>query len=530
MAQLPQLSTRSSGNTQELPQACGGAADVCLIVEGCYPHVAGGVSTWVDWLMRSQPDTTFSVISIVGSSEEDRQILYSFPNNLIHFAEIPLWGASEKNSSDKVFISITRWLARHPEQIADDILEQLLPFLHSGGSDRLSRLIKVVRQHNLSLRELTELQLAWRIVSQAYNREMKYASFLSFYWAWRCVVGGLFAVLSAPLPVARLYHTVATGFAGLLAARAAIETRARTIITEHGIYTNERRIEILMADWIDEKVDKGFSISDSRPDLRDFWITAFKAFGRACYETCDQIISLYRDNQRLQRDFGARSDKLTVIPNGIDTARYEGIIPIGKNRRPTMALIGRVVPIKDVKTFIAAVNLVRRSVPSLSALILGPLDEDPDYAAECKELTASLTLADTVLFTGRVDITHWLPSIDVVVLTSLSEAQPLTLLEAGAASIPCVTTNVGACREILLGRDDEHPNKGAGGIVTDVVAPGQIAEAVIKLLSDQSLLRQMGERLRSRVLQFYTSELAATAYRELYGRYCIASEGTAWQA
>src|SRR5262245_26252630 len=56
--------------------------DVCLIVEGCYPYVAGGVSSWVDWLMRTQPDLTFSVIAI-SSGHERRQPRYQPPPNQV---------------------------------------------------------------------------------------------------------------------------------------------------------------------------------------------------------------------------------------------------------------------------------------------------------------------------------------------------------------------------------------------------------------------------------------------------------------
>ena len=100
---------------------------------------------------------------------------------------------------------------------------------------------------------------------------MPHESFLHFFWAWRALFGGLVATLSFPLPPARVYHTVSTGYAGLLAARATVETGRPAIITEHGIYTNERRIEILQADWIVDTVDKGFAIHDPRRDLRDFW-------------------------------------------------------------------------------------------------------------------------------------------------------------------------------------------------------------------------------------------------------------------
>ena len=46
------------------PAAAGATADVCLIVEGCYPYVQGGVAGWIDWLMRSQPHLTFAVVAL----------------------------------------------------------------------------------------------------------------------------------------------------------------------------------------------------------------------------------------------------------------------------------------------------------------------------------------------------------------------------------------------------------------------------------------------------------------------------------
>ena len=108
-------------------------------------------------------------------------------------------------------------------------------------------------------------------------------------------------------------------------------------------------------------------------------------------------------------------------------------------------------------------------------------------------------LDDTVVFTGAVNIFDYLPRIHVVALTSLSEAQPLVLLEAGAAGIPCVATDVGSCREILEGRSNETPRLGNGGEVTALVNPEQTADAVIRLLMDEEGRRNQGEILRSRV-------------------------------
>src|SRR3546814_18617729 len=87
--------------------------------------------------------------------------------------------------------------------------------------------------------------------------------------------------------------------------------------------------------------------------------------------------------------------------------------------------------------------------------ILGPFDEDPGYCQECRDLVAMLGLGETVKFMGQVKLDDWLGRIDAIVLTSISEAQPLVILEAGAAGVPTVATDVGACREMILGPPDE---------------------------------------------------------------------------
>src|SRR5262252_10339580 len=170
----------------------------------------------------------------------------------------------------------------------------------------------------MSLYDLLESREAFETVRGMYATLMPQASFLQFYWAWRALCGGLFATLKLELPDTRIYHAVSTGYAGLLAARAAVETGRPALVTEHGIYTNERRIEILQADWIVDTVDKGFSIHDPRRDLRDFWTRAFESYARACYQACAEVITLHGANQPAQTLHGAETPRMKIIPNGVD--------------------------------------------------------------------------------------------------------------------------------------------------------------------------------------------------------------------
>jgi glycosyltransferase involved in cell wall biosynthesis len=207
---------------------------------------------------------------------------------------------------------------------------------------------------------------------------------------------------------------------------------------------------------------------------------------------------------------------MRIIPNGIDYDRFSALPRITQERRPTVALIGRVVPIKDVKTYIQACALLCRDNPEVEALIMGPEDEDPAYAAECRQLAADLGLNGNLRFTGRVRLDDYLPRIDAIVLSSISEAQPLTVLEAGAAGIPSVVTDVGACRELILGRADEEPRLGPGGAVTPVASPEAIAAALGRMVRDPDWRNRCGEAMRERVSHYYNKRVIDRIYGDLY--------------
>ncbi|MEQ1716060.1 MAG: GT4 family glycosyltransferase PelF [Hyphomicrobium sp.] len=491
-------------------------ADVCLIVEGCYPYVPGGVSAWIDWLMRSQPQTTFSVVSL-WPKPMGLKSRYTAPANLVGFEHLYL---QQFGSAPKRFSGI----GSHVPQLSEALTE----LMTKGGQASLAATMAELHEVRAksSLAALFNSPAAWRIVQDMYRREMPNGSFLDYFWAWRALLSGLLAVLEHPLPKAGVYHTISTGYAGLLAARARLETGRPTVLTEHGIYTNERRIELLMADWVADTIDKGHALDDPRFDLRDMWVRAFEAYARTCYETSTHVVTLYGDNQGPQRNLGAQDSQLSVIANGIDVKRFAHLKAAPDTARPTMALIGRVVPIKDVKTFIEAARHLSLRIPDLRALVVGPTEEDPVYFEECRALVETHGLAKTVEFTGPVNILDYLEKIHVMVLTSLSESQPLVVLEAGAAGIPFIATDVGSCREIIEGRTQEHPHLGRGGTITHLAAADEIADAAEALLRDHALRRRAGDALKARVSKYYTSEQAAGAYNVLYSS-LIAAPGDA---
>ena len=491
-------------------------ADVCLVVEGCYPYVSGGVATWLDWLMRQMPETRFSIVALV-ADETPLTPKYDLPPNVVELRNIPLSRVDRQPGGSDIALD-------------PDIVAPLLTgILRDGDAEAFEAfarlLVRPVRRapmswfrqpQDVTAAELLSSRSMWQILIRCYRDVAPQASFPDFFWAWRSLCGGLFAVLTQPVPEARVYHAISTGYAGLCAAAAAVTTGRPAAITEHGIYYNERRIDLIMADWIVDKVETRLGAADPRLDVLDVWIAGFESFARIAYSVAARITTLYSANQTFQTALGAQPERLQVIPNGIRLERFEGMAPRMPGQRPTVGLLGRVVPIKDIAAYIAAAAEVRREIPDALMQVMGPTDEDPAYFAECERLVAELGLGETIRFTGKVDIFEALPTIDVLCLTSISEAQPLSLLEAGAARIPCVATDVGSCRDIIEGGPDEFPRLGPGGRVVAPMDSAAIGRAIVELLRDEELRRSCGEALRRRVELYYTSEAASERYANLY--------------
>ena len=485
-------------------------ADVCLLLEGTYPFVSGGVSSWVHQLLLAHSDLSFHLVCL---TPDDRPRVQKFqpPDNVRSVTCIPLQSLPMGQ--------------RVPSKQTRRAVEALLAIV-----DRLLRGVATVDDLTSFAKQATGLgglagrallldsRMAFETVKAGYDQIGSDSSFLDFFWSWRSLASAVLAVLLPPLPEARCYHAVSTGFAGLLGARLAAATGRPLILTEHGIYTNERRIEIAMADWLYQGPEMSFAPRKVSRDLRDLWIEAFEGFARLTYAAADPVVTLYRGNQRLQLRDGATPARLSIIPNGVDFERYAAVVRDPAPRAPTVALIGRVVPIKDIKTFIRAVGLLRRSIPDARGEILGPLEEDPAYARECAALIRQLSLDDAITLQGPVIVQDWLARIDISVLTSISEAQPLTILEAGAAGIPCIATDVGACREMIEADPPGENPLAAGGAVTPIANPTATANAMATLLADRrrwtSASRGMQERVRTRFLKSDCDR----AYARLYGR------------
>lgn len=277
------------------------------------------------------------------------------------------------------------------------------------------------------------------------------------------------------------------------------------MVTEHGIYHRERMIEINQANWIYEVKQDGYTAREVFTGLKKVWINLYLTLSSLIYNHSDTITTLFSDNARMEIEAGADPAKIVIIPNGIDIDKFACVKQKDLNKDIlTVTLVGRVVPIKDIKTYILSARLVCDEMKKkVKFLVMGPFDEDKEYSDECITLINLLGLDGVVEFTGNVDLVKAFNDVDLVVLTSISEGQPLSLMEAMSAGIPCVATNVGCCRELLYGKNSEDEMLGTCGLITNVHSPSETAGAIMTILRDGRLYQRMAHTGKIRMERYY---------------------------
>lgn len=475
---------------------------VCMVVEGCYPYVAGGVSSWAHGLIQSFPKVEFVLQTIISSREQSGKFIYELPENVTEVHELYLqdvdWDRNKKG-----------WQKRRLSGREFAAMRSLV----MGRQVDWETLFKLFHGTDVSLDRLLMGEDFLKIVREYYDLNYSQLVFSDFLWTMRSVYLPLLFTLKMQLPKADLYHCVATGYSGVLGAMGKSLYGGRLLISEHGIYTREREEELLRAEWV-------------RGSYKNIWIDQFHKMSDLAYERADLVTSLYEHARELQIELGCPAEKTAVTPNGVSTERLQNLP--GKTEedqgRFNIGAVLRVTPIKDVKTMIQAFSFAKEREPKLKLWIMGPSEEDEGYARECRDQVKALGLSKDVVFTGRVDIREYLGRMDVTILTSISEGQPLTILESYAAGVPVIATDVGNCSGLIYGESDDF---GAAGILTHIMNVGEISQAMVDMARDEPMRLQMGENGRKRVMSRYKVEHMQAAYRKIYQDFA-ASMGLKW--
>jgi glycosyltransferase involved in cell wall biosynthesis len=518
------------------------AADVCLLVEGTYPFVAGGVSSWVHDIIRGHPELTFAVLNVGSHPAAYGEPRFQLPENVVGLHRVfcqetarpPLDGDQRAELREEIRRMRSAVDSRaQPSRVLEGL--RRLHLEDDPDPEIWRGILADLATSDLGIPELLYGRASFDLLTAIAEQIAAEAPFLDLFWHYRAIHVPVLRLLSAPVVEAACYHAVATGYAGLVAAAWSHRTGRPLALTEHGIYSRERDMELARADWIRdaaEAEDGGFGLRKATwapriSPLRRIWSRFFRGLSRITYAQATRILTLSDVNRKKQIADGAPIEKIDIVPNGVDLPPETAALADGGEdeadndvivlRPPPMRVgfVGRVVPIKDLITFIRACDIALRSV-ELDVRVIGPMEEDGGYATRCRDLVARLGRAQQIRFVGPMPPSKIYPDLDVVVLTSFSEGQPLVIIEAYACGVPVIATDVGACREMIEGRMPADRAIGPSGFVTRVATPQETASALIALSRDPKLRRRMGAAGRKRVTTFYQRRDMLAAYRALY--------------
>lgn len=469
---------------------------ICMILEGSYPYVRGGVSSWTHALIQANPQHEY-VLWVIGAKAEQRgQFKYELPSNVTEIHEVFL--------DDALRLTADRKKPRFtPEQL--EALHQLVlcrepdwPVLFDLYNSKKANVLSFLKSEALL-----------EILLDICQKDYPYMEFADFFHSIRSMFLPILYLISTEAPKADVYHATATGYGGLLGALGAWKHRKPYIVTEHGIYTREREEELLRAKWVS-------------PHFRQHWVDMFYMLSLCAYTRADSVTSLFARYSQIQGELGAAEEKRSIIANGIRLDRFAVIPPKEPNGYMDITAVIRLHPIKDVKTLIYAFYSLKQRVPNARLHILGDAD-DPEYGEECRALIRQLQLAD-VLMPGNVDVTKYLAFTDFTVLSSISEGQPLSVLESLAAGRPAVTTDVGCCRDLIYGAGPED-RCGAAGIVVPPMHAQALANALETMATHAEMRQEMAVAGARRVSKFYVHEDMVKKYNDNYEK--VVSQ---WQA
>ena len=207
--------------------------------------------------------------------------------------------------------------------------------------------------------------------------------------------------------------------------------------------------------------------------------------------------------------------KAVVVPNGVAMAGIEARTPVAKAAllaqlgRPAGTLllgtVGRLSPVKDHATLLLAVQKLRGSGRAIELVVVG----DGETRSALEAQARALLIDDGVHFLGmRQDVAQLLPAFDVFVLSSTSEGYSLALVEAAAAALPIVATQVGGNADIVV---DGH-----NGRLVPAQSADALAAAVAELADDTALRERMGTAGRQWALRHGSIDAMGQAYLGLY--------------
>lgn len=497
---------------------------VLFETEGSYPYSGGGVSTWSHILCTELKEKIdFHLLAITGNPYVESR--YRLPENVKKIIHIPLWGVDEPSDyydADRPFSFQIEKKARAGKEETNNIFKPIFEdfiqclFDPYGDVSRISDILyglwKYFQYYDYkhTLRQpLLWLEFKQTLINSFEESDLTFSEqprVFDITFGMRWLYHFMMPVAAPVSPQIDVTHATLAGFPALASIAAKYEYGTPSIVTDHGVYMRERLINVGQADM-------PFFSKKLLVDLSTI-------VSRSVYFTADQISPVTTANTEWEKRFEASEDNIIPIYNGVNTDIFKPTPKPGHSAgTPTVIAVAQVFPLKDIETMIRAADLVRKEIPEVQFKIYGSLEVDKEYVKKCRKLVKKLELEETFEFGGF----HDQPSMifnegDISILTSISEGFPYTVIESMSCGRPVVATDVGGIRDALEGC----------GILCKPRDPQDIADGVIKLLSDDELRLELGSKARERVLLTFRTEKSVNAYYDSYVK-LASKERTPWK-
>lgn len=487
---------------------------VMLSTEGTYPFHQGGVSTWCDILINKLKSVDYVIYSVIMDPFVTQKFKLPGETGLV---KMPLWGTEEPSEHLRTPFSKSYMAKRRTD--ATTVKEKFIPLFTElireivslekkpiqFGQTLLS-LYRYFQEYDFKLSFKTEL--TWdtykRIIQETvddpknrFGQPDIYCLIQSIGWIYR-----FFNIVNTPVPKAHVSHASAAAFCGIPCVIAKLEHNTPFMLTEHGVYLREQYLSLAKRDY------SSF--------LNTFLIRMIHTVTSMNYAYADQVSPVCHYNTRWERKFDVQPENIDVIYNGVDQRIFTEA-PGVKSGPITVVTVARIDPIKDILTLIRSADIVRRHIPDVRYVVYGSVSV-PEYYDECVKLRDQLGLQQMFTFAGHTsNMAAAYQSGDVIVLSSISEAFPYSVVEAMMTAKPVVATDVGGIKEAL---------SNTGILVTPFDAEG-LAEGTIRLLQNPELRETMGKEGKERALNFFTLDRVLELHLKSYIKLAVGAKDTA---
>ena len=502
---------------------------VGLTGEGTYPHQFGGVSVWCDQLVRGLPQYDFTLIPLVATGNEPMR--WELPANVKAVRTIALWGRPPA-------LSLRSQLSRARN---DSMLPELIDVLLSPPSQAEDRFTAVMHElfayaQSGNLRAVLASEAAVRLLSDAWRQRwpeiLPDTATMSWFngHAGNQLTGNQLngqagqqpgdsgeAGPARPVPTlgdavvalqllehalrpfshppvqVDLVHVVTNGLGLLPGLVSKWAYGLPMIVTEHGVYMREQYLHMRRPEF-------GWPV-------KNLYLRFLRRLCTLGYYEADIITPGNIYNQRWEAELGADVSRIRTVYNGVDPAAFPVVSE--EPEVPTISWAGRIDPFKDLETLLRAFSLVVKEIPEARLRMFGSAPPGGEaYLDRCKSLAVELGISAQAVFEGRVpEIRDAYVAGHVVVLCSITEGFPYTLIEAMACGRACVASDVGGVSEAI---------GGVAGLVVPPRNPAALAAACLRLLRDEGMRRTMGAAARARALQHFTLDQSVSAFDEMY--------------